>query len=82
MKETIAEVLKRYQDRQLNLASESARNMIASEIEAAILNRESKNKYPTKDDIEGYIVDQYNRNRPIEEHIKDSSEIKWHTKIF
>ena len=82
MKETIAEVLRRYKDRQINLASEASINLLSSEIEAAILNRESKNKYPTKDDIEGYIVDQYNRNRPIEEHVKDSSEIKWHTKIF
>jgi hypothetical protein len=29
------------------------------------------------------LVDQYNRNRPIEEHIKDFSEIiKWHMKTF
>jgi|TARA_R100001509_G_C4710295_1_gene163074 hypothetical protein len=76
MKETIAEVLRRYKDRQINLASEASINLLASEIEAAILNRESKNKYPTKDDIEGYLVDQYNRNRPIDEHIKTTSEIK------
>ena len=76
MKETIAEVLRRYKDRQINLASEASINLLASEIEAAILNRESKNKYPTKDDIESYMVHQYNRNRPIEEHIKNSSEIK------
>ena len=82
MKETIAEVLRRYKDRQVNLASEATINLLSSEIEAALLNRQSENKYPTKDDIEGYLVDQYNRNRPIEEHVKDSSEIKWHTKIF
>ena len=76
MKETIAEVLRRYKDRQINLASEASINLLASEIEAAILNRESKNKYPTTDDIEGYLVDQYNRNRPIDEHIKTTSEIK------
>ena len=76
MKETIAEVLRRYKDRQINLASEASINLLASEIEAAILNRESKNKYPTKDDIEGYLVDQYNRHRPIDEHIKTTSEIK------
>ena len=76
MKETIAEVLRRYKDRQINLASEASINLLASEIEAAILNRESKNKYPTKDDIEGYLVDQYNRNRPIDEHKKTTSEIK------
>jgi|TARA_Y100000361_G_scaffold10814_1_gene8686 chlorite dismutase len=76
MKKTIAEVLKRYQDRQVNLASEAARNLLAAEIEAALLNRESQHKYPTKKDIDGYLVSQYNRNRPIEEHIKDPSEIK------
>ena len=76
MKETIAEVLKRYQDRQINLASESARNMLATEIEAAILSRESESKYPTKENIDNYLVGQYNRNRPIEEHIKNAKDIK------
>jgi hypothetical protein len=73
MKKTIAEVLKRYKDRQINLASEAARKNIAAEIEAALLSRESS--YPTHKDINNYLVDQYNRNRPIEEHIKDFSEI-------
>jgi len=76
MKETIAEVLRRYKDRQVNLASDATINLLASEIEAALLNKQSENKYPTQDDIEGYLVSQYNRNRPIEEQIKDSSEIE------
>jgi uncharacterized membrane protein len=70
MKETIAEVLKRYQDRQVNLASEAARNLLASEIEAAILSRPTATPEPMN------LVDQYNRNRPIEEHIKDIKDIK------
>ena len=82
MKEIIAEVLRRYKDRQINLGAEATISLLSAEIEAAILNRESENRYPTKDDIESYLVSQYNRNRPIEEQIKDSSEIKWHMKIF
>tara|TARA_B100000902_G_scaffold355950_1_gene369250 strand:+ start:213 stop:443 length:231 start_codon:yes stop_codon:yes gene_type:complete len=76
MKEIIAEVLRRYKDRQINLGAEATISLLSAEIEAAILNRESENRYPTKDDIESYLVSQYNRNRPIEEQIKDSSEIK------
>ena len=67
MKETIAEVLNRYKDRQINLASEAARNMLAYEIEAALLSKVSENNF---------LVDQYNRNRPIEEHIKNVKDIK------
>ena len=42
MKETIAEVLRRYKDRQVNLASEATINLLASEIEAALLNKQSE----------------------------------------
>ena len=67
MKETIAEVLNRYKHRQINLGSEAARNMLAYEIEAALLSKVSENNF---------LVDQYNRNRPIEEHIKNVKDIK------
>ena len=42
MKETIAEVLRRYKDRQINLASEATIKLLASEIEAALLNKQSE----------------------------------------
>ena len=42
MKETLAEVLRRYKDRQVNLASEASINLLAYEIEAALLNKQSE----------------------------------------
>ena len=38
MRKLIESVLKRYQDRQLNLSSEAARKLLAKEIEAVILD--------------------------------------------
>ena len=38
MRKLIESVLKRYQDRQINLSSEAARKLLAKEIEAVILN--------------------------------------------
>ena len=53
MKKTIAEVLKRYKDRQVNLASEATINLLAAEIEAALLSR--KTDYPTQIENENFI---------------------------
>jgi hypothetical protein len=75
MKKIIEMVLERHKDRQTNLASEGARKLIAAEIEAAILSKES-DKYPTDVDIDKYLVEQYNRNRPTNEHITNYSEIQ------
>lgn len=40
MKQIIKSVLDRYKDKQINLGSESAREQIASEIEAALIQNE------------------------------------------
>tara|TARA_R110002051_G_scaffold3874_1_gene20687 strand:- start:30 stop:194 length:165 start_codon:yes stop_codon:yes gene_type:complete len=40
MKHLIKKVLDRYKDRQINLGSESAREQIASEIEAVLIQNE------------------------------------------
>ena len=40
MKHLILKVLDRYKDRQINLASETAREQIASEIEAVLIQNE------------------------------------------
>ena len=42
MRKLIESVLERYKDRQLNLASESTRKLLAEEIEAVILNEGKK----------------------------------------
>ena len=42
MRKLIESVLERYKDRQLNLASESTRKLLAEEIEAVLLNEGKK----------------------------------------
>jgi len=43
MKEIIEKVLKRYKDIQLNMSSESARKMLAAEIEAVLTSKSTSN---------------------------------------
>ena len=69
MRKVIEKILYKYKDSQLNLSSFAARRQLAIEIENALLTRTvSDNKF--FDNKEDWLVDQYNRNRPIEEHIK------------
>ena len=44
MKKIIEEVLKRYKNKQLNLSSESARKMLAAEIEAVLTSKSTSNR--------------------------------------
>jgi|TARA_B100000700_G_scaffold330801_1_gene459174 hypothetical protein len=75
MRKVIEKILYKYKDSQLNLSSFAARRQLAIEIENALLTRTvSDNKF--FDNKEDWLVDQYNRNRPIEEHIKIAQEIE------
>jgi hypothetical protein len=68
MRKIIEKVLARYEDKQINLSSKAARELLAAEIEAVLLS--------DKITVEVATVDQYNRNGPHEEHIKSVDEIK------
>ena len=75
MRKVIEKILYKSKDSQLNLSSFAARRQLAIEIENALLTRTvSDNKF--FDNKEDWLVDQYNRNRPIEEHIKIAQEIE------
>ena len=74
MKHIILKVLDRHKDGQLNMSSKSAREMLATEIEAVLLSKDIHIK------SDEWLVGQYNRNRPIEDKINKVEEIKSHGK--
>ena len=91
MKDIIKKVLDRHKDGQGNMGSDSFREMLAVEIEAVLLSEDTQGLpyhtnhladedsplYPwhEKKRDKDWAVEQYNRNRPIEEHI--SKEEPW-----
>ena len=83
MKDIIKEVLDRHKNGQGNMASDSFRDLLATEIEAVLLSKDlegvDKPLYPwhEKKRDKSWVVKQYNRNRPIEEHIKDEDDEPW-----
>ena len=87
MKDIIKKVLDRHKDGQGNMGSDSFREMLAVEIEAVLLSEDTQGLpyhtnhladedsplYPWHKETDR--VKQYNRNRPLEEHIQSEDEI-------
>ena len=88
MKDIIKQVLDRHKNGQGNIGSDSFREMLAVEIEAVLLSKDTQGlpyhtnhladdsspMYPWHRD-ESWSVSQYNRNRPAEEHVQSVEEI-------
>jgi len=91
MRKIIKKVLDRHKDGQGNIGSDSFREGLAVEIEAVLLSEDTQGvpyhtnhladdsspMYPwhTDDKTTANLVEAYNRNRPIEQHIKTENEI-------